>query len=72
LRQIGEVINHKGVDRLCAEAGLQVTKRNRKKIPMADRHPLERPTAVNQVWSTDFLFDRTAKGCSIKEPDRGG
>jgi transposase InsO family protein len=66
LRQAGELVNHKRVDRLYAEAGLQVKKRRRKKIPMADRHPLKRPIAANQVWSMDFVFDRTAEGRSIK------
>jgi putative transposase len=62
LRQAGEILNHKRVDRLYAEAGLQVKKR----IPLSDRHPLERPTLANQVWSMDFVFDRTAEGRSIK------
>jgi transposase InsO family protein len=66
LRQAGEVVNHKRVDRLYAEAGLQVRRRKRKKIPAADRHPLERPLAANQVWSMDFVFDRTAEGRVIK------
>jgi len=66
LRQAGELINHKRVDRLYAEAGLQVKKLKRKKIPLSDRHPLERPTAANQVWSMDFVFVRTAEGRSIK------
>ena len=66
LRQAGEIVNHKRVDRLYAEAKLQVKRRKRKKIPMTDRHPLERPTAANQVWSMDFVFDRTAEGRSIK------
>lgn len=66
LRQAGEIVNHKRVDRLYAEAGLQVKKRRRKKIARADRHPLQRPTAANQVWSMDFVFDRTAEGRSIK------
>ena len=66
LRQAGEVVNHKRVDRLYAEAGLQVRRRKRKKIPVADRHPLERPLAANQVWSMDFVFDRTAEGRVIK------
>lgn len=66
LRQAGEIVNHKRVDRLYAEAGLQVKKRRRKKIPLSDRHPLERPTGANQVWSMDFVFDRTAEGRSIK------
>jgi putative transposase len=66
LRQAGEIVNHKRVDRLYARAGLQVKKRKRKKIPLAERHPLERPMAANQVWSMDFVFDRTAEGRSIK------
>ena len=66
LRQTGEVVNHKRVDRLYAEAGLQIRKRKRKKIPVADRHPLERPRVANQVWSMDFVFDRTAEGRVIK------
>ena len=66
LRQAGEIVNHKRVDRLYAQAGLQVKKRKRKKIPLAERHPLERPMAANQVWSMDFVFDRTAEGHSIK------
>lgn len=66
LRQAGEIVNHKRVDRLYAQAGLQVTKRKRKKIPLSERHPLERPTTPNQVWSMDFVFDRTAEGRSIK------
>lgn len=66
LRQAGEIVNHKRVDRLYTEAGLQVKKRKRKKIAQADRHALQRPTAANQVWSMDFVFDRTAEGRSIK------
>lgn len=34
LRQAGKIVNHKRVDRLYAEAGLQVKKRRRKKIPL--------------------------------------
>jgi putative transposase len=66
LRQAGVVVNHKRVDRLYAEAGLQIRRRKRKKIPMAHRQPLGRPEAANQVWSMDFIFDRTAEGRSIK------
>ncbi len=66
LRQAGEIVNHKRVDRLYAEAGLQVKKRKRKKVALAERHPLERPMAANEVWSMDFVFDRTAEGRSIK------
>ncbi|MFC3534082.1 IS3 family transposase [Vogesella facilis] len=66
LRQKGMQVNHKRVDRLYAEAGLQIRRRKRKKVPVADGHPLTRPLAANQVWSMDFVFDRTAEGRVIK------
>jgi len=62
LRQEGRPVNHKRVDRLYAEARLQVRRRRRKKVPLADRQPLARPQAPNDVWSADFVFDRTAEG----------
>ena len=66
LRQAGHVINHKRVDRLYTEARLQLKRRRRKQIPRADRQPLVRPERRNQVWSADFVFDRTADGRVMK------
>jgi len=66
LRQSGQQVNHKRVERLYAEARLQVKRRKRKKVPVADRQPLGRPQAANQVWSMDFVFDRTAEGRVVK------
>jgi transposase InsO family protein len=66
LRQVGEIVNHKRVERLYAQAGLQVRRRRRKKIPAAARCPLGRPLLANQMWSMDFVFDRTAEGRAIK------
>lgn len=66
LRQAGQRVNHKRVERLYAEAGLQVRRRKRKKVPVSDRHPLVRPQKAGQVWSMDFVFDRTAEGQVIK------
>jgi transposase InsO family protein len=66
LRQAGEHVNHKRVDRLYAEERLQVRRRRRKKIPVADRQPLVRPTWPNEVWSADFVFDRIADGRVLK------
>jgi len=66
LRQAGQQVNHKRVERLYAEARLQVKRRKRKKVPVTDRQPLGRPQAANQVWSMDFVFDRTAEGRVIK------
>lgn len=66
LRQDGLQVNHKRVERLYAEARLQVKRRKRKKIPVADRQPLARPQKANRIWSMDFVFDRTADGRVIK------
>lgn len=66
LRQAGQIVNHKRVERLYAQEKLQVRRRRRKKIPMADRQPLIRPGAANEVWSMDFVFDRVASGRAIK------
>jgi putative transposase len=66
VRQEGPLINHKRVERLYAEARLQVRRRRRKKVPLADRQPLMRPQAANEVWSADFVFDRTAEGRVLK------
>lgn len=65
-RQEGRAVNLKRVDRLYTEARLQVRRRRRKKVPLADRQPLVRPQAPNEVWSADFVFDRTAEGRVLK------
>lgn len=66
LRQSGLVVNHKRVERLYAMEQLQIKRRKRKKVPFADRQPLERPDTANSVWSMDFIFDRAADGRQIK------
>lgn len=66
LRQHGEPVNHKRVERIYAQEQLQIKRRRRKKVPVTDRQPLERPTTANEVWSMDFVFDRVANGRSLK------
>lgn len=66
LRQAGLCVNYKRVERLYQEAKLQVRRRKRKKVAIGERQPLLRPVAANQVWSMDFVFDRTAEGRVIK------
>jgi len=66
LRQAGERVNHKRVERLYALEKLQVRRRRRKKIAAGERQPLVRPGAANEVWSMDFVFDRVASGRVLK------
>ena len=66
LRQAGETVNHKRVERLYGLEKLQIRRRRRKMIPVSERQPLLRPGAANEVWSMDFVFDRIATGRSLK------
>ncbi len=66
LRQAGMLVNYKRVERLYQAAKLQVRRRKRKKVPVGERQPLARPLAADQVWSLDFVFDRTADGRVLK------
>jgi transposase InsO family protein len=66
LRQEGLAVNYKRVERLYQEAKLQVRRRKRKKVLATERQPLLRPAKANEVWSMDFVFDRTAEGRVIK------
>ncbi len=60
------LVNYKRVERLYQTAKLQVRRRKRKKVPVGERQPLARPLAADQVWSMDFVFDRTADGRVLK------
>lgn len=62
----GEPVNYKRVERLYREERLQVRRRKRKKVPVSERQPLCRPSAPNEVWSMDFVFDRTADARVLK------
>ena len=68
LRREGWTVDHKRVQRLWREEGLQrPTPRKRKRARPADgsvrRHRAEHP---HQVWAMDFQFDATADGCRLK------
>ena len=66
LRQAGEFINYKRVERLYRLEQLHIRRRRRKKIPVADRQPLIRPAKANEIWSIDFMFDCIASGRTLK------
>lgn len=66
LRQAGILVNYKRVERLYQQAQLQVRRRKRKKVAIGERQPLLRPAVANEVWSMDFVFDRTGEGRALK------
>ena len=66
LRQAGERVNYKRVERLYRLEHLHIRRRRRKKIPASERQPLIRPGRANETWSIDFVFDRVATGRTLK------
>ena len=66
LRQAGDAVNCKRVERLYRLEKLHIRRRRRKKIPAGERQPLFRPVQANQAWSMDFVFDRVATGRTSK------
>jgi len=65
LRQQGLLAHHTRIERLYAEAQLHVRRRTRKTVPGGARQPLVRPATANEVWSMDFVCDRSAEGRAI-------
>jgi putative transposase len=59
-------VNHKKVYRLYSAAELAVRKRKKIKRPISERVPLQLATAVNEVWSMDFISDSLSTGRRIK------
>ena len=66
LRAEGWEVNRKAVQRLWGQAGLQVKARRcpRRKVP--GRHCHIRGCRPNEIWSYDFVRDRTKEGRPIR------
>jgi putative transposase len=58
--------NHKRVYRIHRELELNLRIKPRKRLVRQAPEPLAVPTAVNQVWSMDFMHDQLADGRSIR------
>jgi putative transposase len=62
LRREGFKINHKRVERIYAEEGLQVKKRKKRRQTAALRVVIPAPTRPNKRWSIDFVSDSLSDG----------
>ena len=71
LRQAGELVNHKRVERLYALAGLQVKRSKRKKIPMAERHPLDASSDGQSGVVYGLCVRSGGRRAQYQELDRG-
>lgn len=67
LRRLGYPVNHKRVERIWQEEGLQVPRKPPRKwiseTPWQREITARRP---NDVWCYDFLFERTRRGVELK------
>ncbi len=66
LRRAGVQVNHKRIYRLYRAAGLMMKRRKRRRGVAVERERLSLPSAPNQVWSMDFVFDALSTGRRIK------
>ena len=66
LRREGWSVNHKRTYRLYRDQGLMVRKRKRKRIGLAERLPLPKPTAANESWSMDYVADALVDGRKLR------
>ncbi len=66
LRRKGWTVNRKLVLRLVREHGWLVGRRQRKKLAAVPRVPVPQPTAPNEAWAMDFVFDGTAGGRTFR------
>jgi putative transposase len=62
LRREGFKVNHKRVERIYAEEGLQIKKRKKRRETAALRVVIPTPTKPNKRWSMDFVSDALADG----------
>ena len=62
LKREGFKVNHKRVERIYREEGLQVKKRRKRRQTAALRLAIPPPTGPNQRWSMDFVSDCIATG----------
>ena len=66
LKREGLSMNHKKVERLYREEGLQLHKRRKKKTSKWRGEAPASPTKANESWSMDFVNDRLVNGRKIR------
>lgn len=69
LRIEGWTVNHKKVERLWREEGLQLPQRQKKRRRLSHKDSSIirlRPTHANHVWAIDFVHDKLSNGRSYK------
>lgn len=66
IRRKGLIWNHKRVYRIYTNMGLNIRRRAKKRLPARVKQALFHPSAMNQVWSIDFMNDSLWDGRSYR------
>jgi len=66
LRRDGWADNHKRIERIYREEGLQIPKRKKRKTAYKRKEKPAPPTRKNERWSMDFVHDATAQGRKLR------
>lgn len=62
IRRSGKAWNHKKVYRVYKLLKLNKKRKGKRRLPARIKHPLQQQTAVNRVWSMDFMSDSMVGG----------
>lgn len=62
IRREGKIVNHKRIERIYAEEGLQLRKRKKRRQTAALRVVIATPLKPNVRWSMDFVSDNISDG----------
>ena len=66
LRRDGWLDNHKRIERIYREEGLQVPKRKKRKTAYKRKEKPSCPIRMNERWSMDFVHDATVQGRKMR------
>jgi putative transposase len=62
LRRLNYIWNHKIFYRIYTDMGLNLRRKNKKRLPSRIEEPLVVPELPNNTWSMDFMHDSLANG----------
>ncbi len=66
LQAVGHSWNHKRIDRIYRQLGLNQPRRTKRRVPTRPAIPVFVPEAPSEVWSADFMSDALYRGTRFR------